>query len=532
MSYPRRVRTAAVILLAVSLSLTACTPGSNDATEQASASLTFAGLEPDHLTPGETQLAYYQIQALFSSLTYMDPDGKLSMLAAESVDSSDATNWTIKLKPGWTFHDGTPVTAQNYVDSWNAVAYGPNAWTGNGNMSNIVGYTDLNPVQGQPSTKTMSGLKVVNETTFTVALSKADGQFPVQLTQNMPAFYPMPAAAFSDPAGYDRMPIGNGPYKMTKPWQANEPITVTTYEQYAGEKPGVKEYVFKPYVDMGAAYTDAQAGNVDLLFIPQDKTAVASTDFPDRLHRIALSGESYLAFPSNDSRYADKRVRQAFSMAIDREAVNKAVFSGLNKPANAWTVAWLPGTPEGVCGKYCTFDPQAAKALLTEAGGFSGKVELVYPGGVGLDTEYQAYANQLRQNLGLEDVTVAPTTSFTDFATARAKGEMKGPFFSYWGAPYPSQQNTLREMFTPKGLCAGCALPLDPKVATAIDAANAVLDQESAQKEYAKAQELIAETFPVAPLFDNSGDFYASKKVTDLVSSGGYPVLARIKAGS
>lgn len=532
MSYPRRIRSAAALLLAVSLSLSACTPGSNDAAGPGAASLTFAGYEPDHLTPANNQMATYQVQALFSSLTYADQDGKLSMLAADSVTSLDGINWTIKLKSGWTFHDGSSVTAQDYVDSWNAVAYGPNAWAYNGNMSNIAGYADLNPAEGQPTTKTMSGLKVVDDTTFTVTLSKADGQFPVQLTQNMFAFYPMPAVAFADPAAYDRMPIGNGPYKMTKPWQANEPITVTAYEQFAGEKPGVKEFVFKPYLDMGAAYTDAQAGNIDLMFVPQDKTAVAATDFPERLHRVELPGESYLAFPANDPRYADKRVRQAFSMAIDREAVNKAVFSGLNKPATAFTVAWLPGTPEGVCGEFCKFDPQAAKALLAEAGGFSGKVELVYPGGIGLDTEYQAYANQLRQNLGLEDVTVAPTTGFADFSTARTKGEMKGPFFSYWGAPYPSQQNTLREMFTAKGLCAGCALPLDPRVATAIDAANTELDQEAAKRGYAKAQELIAETFPVAPLFDNSGDFYTSEKIAELPFAGGYTVVARIKGTS
>ena len=529
MSHRRHLRFILPAVLAASLTLTACAAGGSS-DSKGTESLTIASFEPDHLTPGRTQLAYLESQALFSPLTFVDVDGNVSMVAADSITSSDAVTWTITLKQNWTFHDGSIVTAQDYVDTWNAVAYGPNAWAGNGSMINIDGYEDLNSATGEPSSTTMSGLTVVDDTTFTVTLKAPDGQFPVQLSQNMPAFFPMPAAAFEDPEGYDRMPIGNGPFEMAQPWESNEPIVVTAYDDFAGETPGAASFTFQPYVDMGAAYTDAQAGNVDILTIPQDKAAVAEADFPGRLQTDDVPGITYLAFPTNDPRFADVRVRQAFSMAIDRDAVNQAAFAGQFAPATAWTSPAQPGTPAGVCGEYCEYDPDAAKTLLAEAGGFSGPVELFFIGGGGEQVEWDAYANQLRQNLGLDDVTASPNTDFAAFLTARSAEELTGPYYSGWIAPYPSQQATLHAVFTPAGLCAGCAQGVDPAVADAIAAADSQLDPAAAQQGYADAQALIAEGFSVAPLFSVTSTFFASEKVEDLIVSGGYLVLPQVRA--
>ena len=57
--------------------------------------------------------------------------------------------WTIKLKPGWTFHNGEPVTADSYINAWNAGAWGTNAHDGNYFFDKIAGYADLNPADGK-----------------------------------------------------------------------------------------------------------------------------------------------------------------------------------------------------------------------------------------------------------------------------------------------------------------------------------------------------------------------------------------------
>src|SRR5215210_390093 len=67
------------------------------------------------------------VKALWTGLVEYAEDGEVQYTGvAESIESDDNTHWTITLKDGWTFHDGTPVTAQSFVDAWNYTAYSPN----------------------------------------------------------------------------------------------------------------------------------------------------------------------------------------------------------------------------------------------------------------------------------------------------------------------------------------------------------------------------------------------------------------------
>jgi ABC-type transport system substrate-binding protein len=94
---------------------------------------------------------------------------------ADSITSEDTTTWTVILEDGWTFHDGTPVTAQSFVDAWNYTAYSPNAQAASHFSANVAGYEDLQAptddageLIGEPAAKEMSGLAVVDDLTFAV----------------------------------------------------------------------------------------------------------------------------------------------------------------------------------------------------------------------------------------------------------------------------------------------------------------------------------------------------------------------------
>src|ERR671918_454048 len=166
-------------------------------------------------------------------------------LALSACGGDDQTTWTITLNEGWTFHDGTPVTAEDYVNTWNWVAYSPNANDNSYFFANIVGYDDLqaetdaegNPA-GEPAATEMSGLEVVDETTFTVELTGPFAQFPITLGYT--AFFPLPQAFFdqgADPVAFGAQPIGNGPFMAEEPFVPGEGVTLTKYEDYAGEDP-------------------------------------------------------------------------------------------------------------------------------------------------------------------------------------------------------------------------------------------------------------------------------------------------------
>jgi oligopeptide transport system substrate-binding protein len=487
--------------------------------------------EPGDLNPGKQITAYDQVMAMYTSLTDVSTQGVVSMAQAQSVTSTDATNFTIKIKPGWTFHNGEPVTAQSYVDGWNATAYGPNAWANTGQLAKIAGYDDLNPKTGTPKTKTMSGLKVVNATTFTVKLVSPDGQFPLQLSQAQTGLYPMPKAAFKNLDAYNKQPIGDGPYMMTTPHQENQDIVLTAYPKYAGTPAKTAKVTFRNYTDPATAYNDALAGNIDVVNIGAAKATSAKKDFGDRLHVNDAPGIAFLGLPLWDKRYDNIKVRQAISMAIDRDAVNKVIYAGLFSPATSFTPPTEPGTPANACGEICTYNPTKAKQLLTEGGGWTGSMVITYPGGFGLDELYKAYANQIKRNLGITDVTTKATTDFADFAKQRADSKLQGPYFSRWGALYPSQQNTLNAFFIKGGGgggCTNCAAYYTDEVKNLIDKANAQVDQTKAIAGYVAVQQVLARDLPVIPMFYEKYMFVTSKKITSLPASQGSPIWSQV----
>ncbi|MDR2453081.1 MAG: ABC transporter substrate-binding protein [Bifidobacteriaceae bacterium] len=480
----------------------------------------------DHLTPGNQETAYDVLLPLFAPLVTVDQNGNTSLVQAESIESPDGLTWTVKLRDGWTFHNGEKVTADTYINAWNHAAYGPNAWINNFELAPIAGYAEM---QGEaPAAETLSGLKKVDETTFTIELTAADRQFPLQLSDAQTAFYPMPAAAFEDLEAYDVNPIGNGPFQMAAAWDpaSQGDIVLEAYPGYAGDKPAISQINYKIYLDIATAYTDALAGTLDVANVAGSKTAVAKEDFGDRFKPLDAPSVDWLGFNPDDPRFDDIRVRQAFSMAIDRSAVNDAIFSGSQVPATSLTSPNMPGNPDGICGQYCEFHPDEAKELLAAAGGVEGAVEILFVGGWGQEDMFEAFAAQLSQNLGIEAVAT-PSTDFADFQARRDAGQyalLRG----HWGALYASQQNTLRAAFTADGLGYDATHYSNPEVDALINAADSAPTLEAAAEGYVKVQERILADFPTIPTFANRFLWVTSERIDSMPSTQGSPFYAQI----
>src|SRR5687767_12044879 len=195
---------------------------------------------------------------------------------AESITSDDQKNWTIRIKTGWTFHDGEPVTARSFVDAWNFAAYAPHANGNAGYFNEVEGYAALQAAP--PSTKEMTGLTVVDDTTFTVRLTDSFSQFPILL--GFQAFYPMPKAAYKDIAAFEEAPIGNGPYRMDGRWRHDEEIRLERFEAYKGPAPYADAVEFRIYSKPTGGYEDLLAGNIDIATeVPPDQLAAAQAEF-------------------------------------------------------------------------------------------------------------------------------------------------------------------------------------------------------------------------------------------------------------
>ena len=506
MAFNKRPAALVATALAGAMLLSACGGGSDDSGSgggDGGGTFTAYINEPKSpLVPGNTTESEGAkvIAALWTGLVGYSEEGEVEYTGvADSIESEDNQNWTITLKDGWTFHDGTPVDAQSFVDAWNYTANPQNAQDGGSYLSRIAGFQE---VQDGAATE-LSGLEVVDDTTFTVQLSTPFALFPAVVGYS--SFDPLPDAFFEDPEGFGTRPIGNGPFQADSDYVPGQGITLTRYDDYAGDEPAQADGMeFVVYADQATAYTDAQDGNVDIVdVIPPDVIESAQSEFGDNFINTEVSQITYLGFPTYDPRFADPRVRQAISMAIDRDAISTAIFSGTRTAADSFISPVVDGYREGSC-EYCTYDVDAANDLLDEAGfDRSQPVNLWFNAGGGHDAWMEAVGNQLRQNLGV-DFSLQGSLDFAQYLPLGESKGFTGPFRYGWSFDYPAAESYLTPLFTPQAFPPiGSNYPFyeNPQVTDLISQGDQAASEADAIELYQQAEDLIAQDMPMAPLF-------------------------------
>ncbi|MBP0449449.1 MULTISPECIES: ABC transporter substrate-binding protein [unclassified Kitasatospora] len=444
------------------LAISACSTGSDKkSSDQANGggkkggSISIESGEPQHgLVPQNTAESEgaQVLSALFAGLVdYDHKDNSPKLRAAESIETSDATTWTIKLKDGYTFHNGEKVIAQNFVDAWNYGANQDNAQEGLPFFDKILGSDELAPGKDKkPATDKLKGLKVVDDKTFTVTLKAPFSQFKTMLGYT--AFYPLPKAFFTDPKAFEDAPIGNGPFQMDGKWEHNKQIKVKRYENFpaADGKAKLDSVTFKIYDKLDTAYNDLRADNIQITNkLPISAMSTVAQEFGERYIYKPESGVGYIGFPiSTNPAFGKPELRKAISMAIDREAITKTIFSGTRKPADDFISPIIPGYRQGALGDAAKYNPAKAKELFTQAGGLPGNtLEIGYNADGGHKEWIEAVGNQLKNNLGIE-VTFKPFEKFGAILTALGDHKYSGAFRMAWQMDYPSIENYLRPIFS------------------------------------------------------------------------------------
>lgn len=523
------VRTMAawtVLSIAAACSLAACGGRSTGSTPDTLVVSIGIG-EPKSLVPSSTTEAYGHdvLHALFTPLVEYDDSFRPVELAAESITSPDNRVWTIRLKPGWTFHNAEPVTADAYINAWNAGAWGPNAHDGNYFYDKILGYADLNPRDARvaPKAKKLAGLVKKDDLTFEVTLSDPYVNFKSMLGYT--AFYPLPSTAFSNVADnvidpkYQEAPVGQGPFKMKGTWQHDQLIETERYEDYAGPvKPKVAGIAYKIYQQQTTQYQDLLAGQLDIVpRMPIENIGSARADLGDRYKQSPSSTIQFLAFPTFDRRFSDVRIRRAISMAIDRDEITRTLFLDSQRPLRSFVSPVVPGYRENTCGEWCVFDPQKARALFEAAGGtkaVGNRIEIAYNVDGGHKPWVDATCNQIRANLGV-DCVGNPQPKFAELLTKVEKKEPVGLFRGGWIFDYPAMENYLGPLYTTHGSSnyyGYSNAQFDRLVAEGDRSATPA----EATRLYQQAEDLLARDVPVVPLRYDQNNFGHSTRVRNV----------------
>jgi oligopeptide transport system substrate-binding protein len=363
----------------------------------------------------------------------------------------------------------------------------------------------------------MSGLKVVDDTTFTIQATEPVSNLPVRLGYS--AFAPLPDSFFADPKAFEKKPIGAGPFKMDS--ISNTEYVLSKFPDYSGAtKPNVDKLTFRIYQDPGAAYADAVAGSLDYIDdsnIPQDQFIgdAYKSDFPDRNSQREAGRNSWITFSPNDPQLKDNPdLRKAISRAIDRDLITKQIFNNTVTPATGWVSPVVDGYKAGACGDSCVFDKDAAKAAFDAAGGYKGTLTMTYNADAPNKAWSEAVCNSIKNTLSIE-CTAVPTVDFATFNKKIDANEIKGIFRSAWQMDYPSIENFLTPIYK-TGASSNDTDYHNPKFDAKLDEAAAATSPDEANKLYQEAEALLADDMTATPMWSYATTVGWSERVTDV----------------
>ena len=413
--------------------------GATEAAGEPGGTFTAEVTEPTFLAPASNcyESECGQILTMINDpLVSTDETGELIFDGtAESIESNEEqTVWTVTLKEGRTFHNGEPVDSDAYIRAWNYSQNPDNAQATAGFMARI---------EGAGEGEEASGLRAIDERTFEVTLNGPFSQFGQQMSY-APAFAPIAQACLDDLKACNEAPIGTGPYQMDGKWRHDQGITVTKWADYQGDQPAMADTIeFAMFSNPTAAYRTFQNGGLDVLSVAPEVYLEAKGELGENLIEEPTNTLTYLGFPTQQAPFDSVELRQAMSLAIDRQLIVDKVLNGLAAPSTDIVTPPIPGSRDDAC-EFCAYDPDRARELLAASGVDPEGVtlEFYFNADAGHEVWVEAAARQIQENLGFD--YELKSTEWAQYLELLDAQEFTGPFRLGWGMDYPSPENYLR----------------------------------------------------------------------------------------
>ncbi len=458
--------------------------------------------EPTTLDPAQVQdgPTIELLMHVYEGLVQWTPENKLAPALAEKWSTSNGgRTYTFTVREGARFHNGRPVTAQDFLYSLTrsldpklaspvAMVY----------LNDIVGAADYR--EGKAAS--VKGLEAPDDRTFRITIDAPKAYFLAKLTY--PTAYAVCKEAIEGAGGQVTAAgsIGTGAFRLAE-YRRGDRLILEASPDYWEGAPQLARIERRILLDGGTRHDKFEGGELDItdVSMAQYQADVANPELKEKMHVFERPAVYYLAL--NQKAYPpfkDRRVRQAFAHAVNKAEVLRLVHQDLPRRAEGAVPYGVPGHNPALKG--LEYDPEKARRLLAEAG---------FPGGQGLppltlsfrasvdDIRNTAVAIQqdLKQNLGVE--VRLDETEWATFLKKRNTGEM--PFyFLRWMADYLDPQNFLSTMLhsqAPENTL-GYANPEFDRLCDQADR-----EQDSAKRFalYQRAEKLMVEDAPWVPIY-------------------------------
>ncbi|CDZ83247.1 oligopeptide ABC transporter substrate-binding protein [Citrobacter koseri] len=310
---------------------------------------------------------------LFEGLLISDVEGHPSPGVAEKWENKDFKVWTFHLRKNAKWSDGTPVTAHDFVYSWQRLA-NPNTASPYASYLQYGHIANIDDIIAGKKPATDLGVKAIDDNTFEVTLSEPVPYFYKLLVH--PSVSPVPKAAvekfgekWTQPANI----VTNGAYKL-KNWVVNERIVLERNTQYwDNDKTVINQVTYLPISSEVTDVSRYRSGEIDMTYnnMPIELFQKLKKEIPNEVRVDPYLCTYYYEINNQKAPFNDVRVRTALKLAMDRDIIVNKVKNQGDLPAYSYTPPYTDGA-KLVEPEWFTWSQEKrneeAKKLLAEAG--------------------------------------------------------------------------------------------------------------------------------------------------------------------
>ncbi|MDR6755371.1 oligopeptide transport system substrate-binding protein [Mycoplana sp. BE70] len=291
--------------------------------------------EPQTLDQAHTSINIEEfiLKDLYEGLTIYDAAGKIIPGAAETWDlSDDGLTYTFKLRADAKWSDGSPVTAEDFVFSYQRVE-DPKTAAGYANiLYPIKNAEKVNKGEMKPEEL---GIKAVDEKTVEITLERPTPFF-LELLAHQTALPVSKASVEKNGTDFVKpgVMVSNGAFKLVSHVPNDNLVVEKNPSYWDAANVKLDKVVFYPIDDQAASVRRFEAKEMDLVYnFSADQIDRLRGAYGDQVHVAPALATYYYVFDTRQEPYSDVRVRRALSMAVDRDFLAKEIYSGAQIPA-------------------------------------------------------------------------------------------------------------------------------------------------------------------------------------------------------
>jgi peptide/nickel transport system substrate-binding protein len=299
-------------------------------------------LLPQHLVPASGHRGAF----VYDTLLRLDAEGSWAPHMAD-MTTDDGTTWTMTIREGIKFTDGTPLDAEAVRFN---VELTMDPEMGASLRSTVVGVTAMN---------------VIDDRTLEFVLDKPNGTFPYAFT-TLPGMMVSPTAYRGDPEGFGEAPVGAGPFILER-WTRDVSSTLVRNPGYWDEgKPYLDQIEVRVIPDSTSRGQSLAAGEIDLA--ARDVNVEAAVQGNDRVTVVTKNANGAVRVVPNQDRppFDDLRIREALALAIDLSVVNQTIALGTWEEERLVCPPFSPDQPECLPDLWPEPDPERARQLVED----------------------------------------------------------------------------------------------------------------------------------------------------------------------